>query len=188
MTAFSPTESARAKPTLDPAESPYSFEYLHDLRRHHFTGALRFALAMPLAMNQSGAPRDAFAVARLVTAVHEDCGPCAQIVVDDALRRGVSPRLLRDVLDRRIDRLSREQAAVFRLADATVRADPAAADLGTEVEGLLGRKALAALALAIASVRLFPTIKRVLGYARSCSQVRIEIPDEEDEREEDAST
>lgn len=168
-----------APPSTSAASSAMSeeFAYLNDLRRHHLSGALKFALAMPLAMHRGGAPRDALAVARLVAVLHEDCGPCAQITIDQSLKAGVPPALLRQVLDGRTDELSPELAAVYRLADATVRADPMAGDLSREVERVLGRKTLASLALAIASVRLFPTVKRALGYARSCSQVRVELPD-----------
>ena len=56
-----------------------------------------------------------------------------------------------------------------------VTAAPEATELSEELAQELGRAALVDLALAIASVRVFPTLKRGLGYAQSCSQVTVEV-------------
>ncbi|MEM1202087.1 MAG: hypothetical protein AAGN66_02540 [Acidobacteriota bacterium] len=149
--------------------------YLRDLRRETPMGFLKFMLAMPMAGHRSAASQEALAVARLVAVQHEDCGPCVQICVDMALGAGVDPQLLRDVLAGRVDALPEPLGAVYRLADAVVTASDRATALSDEVAGALGRGALADLGLAIASSRMFPTLKRTLGYARSCSVVRVKI-------------
>jgi hypothetical protein len=64
---------------------------------------------------------------------------------------------------------------VYRFAEAVVTASPDADALRPRVAEHFGEEGLVELALAIASSRFFPIVKRTLGYARSCSLVTIEV-------------
>ena len=66
-----------------------------------------------------------------------------------------------------------ELLTAFRGSDLHDLCD--ATELAIEIAEAHGQEVLVDLALAIASVRVFPTLKRGLGYARSCSQVTVEI-------------
>lgn len=66
---------------------------------------------------------------------------------------------------------------MYRFAAAVAAGTAEAAVLGERIEARLGRTAQVDLALAIATSRFFPTVKRGLGYARSCSLVPVRIAD-----------
>src|SRR3954467_14989 len=107
-------------------------------------------------------------VARIVAVRHDDCGTCVQIAVNQAKKAGVSPEILRAVLDGNLDDLPEDLRDVYRFTDAIVRNTGPESPLRERIRQRYGDEALIELALAIASCRTFPTIKRTLGYAVSC--------------------
>jgi alkylhydroperoxidase family enzyme len=127
-----------------------------------------------LAQYRRALPADANHVAHLVAARDEDCGTCVQIGVSFALRDGVSKDILQAVLDRQPDRLPPQLADVYRFAESVVtHVDDDA--LRERVRSHYGDEALIELGLAMAVGRTFPVIKRTLGYAKSCSLVKIKL-------------
>ncbi len=134
----------------------------------------RFAAIMPFANSRKVLPVDAWFVAQVVAAKREDCGPCLQITVNLARQAGVSPDVLRAALDGRLDELPEDLSEVARFAAAIAKA--------TDDEGLrssltdrYGERGVIELAFAIASARIPPTVKRALGFARSCRDVAIDV-------------
>jgi hypothetical protein len=78
--------------------------------------------------------------------------------------------------------LSNDAAALGPRLDLTRRFAMAVAahadeaeDLRLQMVGEVGDDAMVDLALAIAGVRVYPTIKRALGYATSCRLVEIRV-------------
>jgi alkylhydroperoxidase family enzyme len=134
----------------------------------------KFGKLGKLAQYRRALPADASAVAHLVAARSEDCGPCVQIGINFALREGISKEILRAVLDRQPDRLPPKLADVYRFADSVVSGGDDDA-LRERVRGHYGDEALIELGLGMAVARTFPVVKRTLGYAKSCSLVKIEI-------------
>ena len=135
---------------------------------------LKFGKLGKLAQYRNALPADASAVAHLVAARSEDCGPCVQIGINFAKHDGVSPDILRAVYDRQPDRLPPELADVYHFAESVVS--------GGEDETLRERvrqhyddEALIELGLGMAVARTFPLVKRTIGYAKSCSLMKIEI-------------
>jgi alkylhydroperoxidase family enzyme len=114
-------------------------------------------------------------VARIVAVRHDDCGTCVQIAVNQAKKAGVPAEILRAVLDGRLDDLPEELRDVYRFAEAVVKASGEEDDLRERIRMRYGDEGLIEMALAIASCRVFPTTKRALGYAVSCSEVGIAV-------------
>jgi len=119
-------------------------------------------------------PADAYHVAHLVAAQAEDCGTCVQIGVNFARKQGVAPEILRAVLARRPDQLPAKLADVYRFAESVVTAADDD-DLRQRVRGHYGDEALIELGIALAAARTFPVVKRTLGYAKSCSLVKVSV-------------
>jgi hypothetical protein len=65
-----------------------------------------------------------------------------------------------------------EAALGWRYACAVLAHDPEADTLRMQIEKLWGPTAVVSLAMAIASARVFPTIKYALGHGHACSRVR----------------
>lgn len=120
------------------------------------------------------APKAALLAARLVATLAEDCGPCTQIVVSMGEARGIPGAVIKGVLTGDEAAMGPDAALAWKFARASLARDIEAADpLREEVVRRWGRKGLAALALAIASARVFPTLKYALGHGKTCSKVRV---------------
>ena len=152
-----------------------SLEYVRHLYRVSPGGFFKFARIMPLAAYRKKLPAEPCYVARLVATRHEDCGTCVQIEVNQALADGVAPAVIQATLDGRLDDLPAELAEVYRFAEGVVGATGEEDPLRDRMRQRWGEAGLAELALAIASCRVFPSVKRALGYATSCSKMRIDV-------------
>jgi alkylhydroperoxidase family enzyme len=135
---------------------------------------LRFAAVMPLASSRKVLPKDAWYVASIVSVQHEDCGPCLQIVVNLARKDRVAPALIRATIDGNFDELSPELVDVYQFTK-TIASGGDDDALRETLRSRYGDRGLIELAYAITGGRIPPTVKRVLGYAKSCSLVNIEV-------------
>lgn len=152
-----------------------SLEYIRHIYRISPAGFAALRQAMPLTQFRQTLPLDAYSVGRLVAARHEDCGSCVQIEVNLARQGGVSPDILRAVLNDRPEELPTSLAQVYHFARCVVATDGTEEPYREAIRQRYGEQGLVELALGIASCRIFPTTKRALGYATSCAQVAVEI-------------
>lgn len=160
---------------LDKAETQLgqSVDYLRYLLRVAPGLFLKFSRFPGLAGYRKAAPKAALHVARLVATQEEDCGTCVQIGVKLALDEGLSPALIRQVLDGETGALSEELAEVYQFAQSVARHTYDEEPLRQALIQRYGEAAFAEIAMAVATAGVFPRLKRGLGYAKSCSQVRI---------------
>jgi hypothetical protein len=144
----------------------------HILRRSRaaFRKVARF-----MADHRAVAPKDVWHVARIAAIRHEDCGPCLRIIVNEAVRDGVPPAIVRAVLSDDAAALGPRLDLARRFAMAVASHADEAETLRRQLVAEIGEDALVDLALTIAGVRVYPTIKRALGYATSCRLVEIHI-------------
>jgi hypothetical protein len=152
-----------------------SIDYLHHIVDVSPMAFLRFASIMPFSNSRSVLPKDAWFVAQLVTLQHQDCGACLQIAVNLAQKEGVASALIRAVLDRNKDALSEELANVYDFTRIVIDATADDGALRETLRKQYGDQGLIELAYAIASSQIPPTVKRVLGFATSCTNVNITI-------------
>jgi alkylhydroperoxidase family enzyme len=135
---------------------------------------LRFASILPFANSRKTLPKDAWFVAQLVALQHEDCGTCLQIGVNLARQSRVDPALIRAVLNGGDD-VSPEMADAIRFTRSVVTASDDDETLRETLRERYGKRGLIELSYAIASSRIPPTVKRALGYAKSCSLVPVQV-------------
>ncbi len=151
-----------------------SLNYLREIASMSLSAFFKFAMFVPMAEHRRVAGPDAYAVARLVAVRHEDCGPCLQTTVNLSLQDGADLGVVRAVLARDVEALPPDLACVYAFAHAVVTGSEEAGPLALRVERALGgRAALVDLALGIAGARVFPTVRRALGHAISCSRVLV---------------
>ena len=156
-------------------ETGESAQWMRDLYRASPSAMVKFSLFMPLSRHRKAASAEQHAVARLVATKTEDCGPCVQTIVNLSLKAGVDPAILRAVLDERVEDLPADLKSVYGFAYAVATAAPDASGRVERLKLELGEDATAELALAVATTRVFPTVKRGLGYGVSCSRVTIGV-------------
>ncbi|MBT9331763.1 hypothetical protein [Paracidobacterium acidisoli] len=115
---------------------------------------------------------EVYYTAKIAAYRQEDCGSCLQITVNFAKRDGVRTELIRDLLAGRLQALPELLRDVYRFAaEQANRIDNA--ELRETMRERYGDEGLITLALAITSAGTFPTLKRALGYATSCSRIQI---------------
>ena len=152
-----------------------SVDYLRHLLGVSLSAFFKFTKIMPIAAYRRVLPREAAHVARIVAVRDEDCGTCLQVAVNISVQEGVPRHTLQAVLDSRPEMLPEPLADVYRFTEAVVRSSPEADKLRDRIRRHYGDAGLVELALAIASSRFFPIVKRTLGFATSCAEVQVKI-------------
>lgn len=150
-----------------------SLDYLRHIVGVSRSAFLRFAGIMPFANSRRDLPKDVWYTAQLIAVQHEDCGPCLQITVNLARKDGVDPGLIQAVLNGDRDQLPSDLSDVCEFAHLMVTNSDTADTLREAMRTRYGDRGVIELAYAIAAGRIPPTVKRVLGYAKSCRDVTI---------------
>jgi hypothetical protein len=151
----------------------YDMDYAHRMLRASRGAFLRFAVFSHLSQARDGVPLGAWFAARIVTAMSEDCGPCAQLVVKMAEEAGVAAPTLRAIVAGDVDALDSDTALGVRFARAVVTYSSECAALHELAVQRFGERGVVSLALAIANTRMYPTLKRALGDAHACQRIEI---------------
>lgn len=127
----------------------------------------RFQHGMLLSGHRHHASAPLFHMACLGSVRSEDCGPCVETVRSYALSEGVGSERVKNALAGKPD--SAEDALAYQFGTAIASGDLVqAAELGDKIEARFGRDVRTELSLGAASVRMFPAMKRGLGYASAC--------------------
>jgi alkylhydroperoxidase family enzyme len=152
-----------------------SVDYLRHVVDVSPAAFLRFASILPLANSRKALPRDAWFTAQIVAVQHADCGTCVQITVNLARQSGVSPELLRAIIDGNVDELPSELADVYQFTESVMTASGDEGELRETLRQRYGERGLIELSYAIAVSQIPPLVKRSLGYAKSCSLVPVRV-------------
>jgi hypothetical protein len=125
------------------------------------------------ANHRGAAPVEMALLARLGAVMGEDCGPCTRIVARFAKQAGVNPAKLRAGLAGG-EGLEDDADLAYRFGRAIATSGLDVDEVGEAIEAKHGRDIRTELTIAAATARVYPAIKRGLGYARSCSTTRLD--------------
>ena len=152
----------------------YDATYIRDLLEASPKALKAFQGVRTLSGFHEGAPAPALAAAGLVATLTEDCGPCVQIGVKIAEENHVPVEVLRGILTGDHALMGPDASLAWRFAKASLARDLERSDaLRDDVLERWGPKGLAAIALAIASARVYPTVKYAMGHGKACSRVQV---------------
>lgn len=151
----------------------YDMGYAHEMLETSRSAFWRFSRFTGMSRHAEDIPRAALYAAKIATGLNEDCGPCTQLVTTMAEREGVAPDVLRAILEGDTSRMGADALLGYRFARATLAHDPDADPLRDQVIARWGRKAMVTLAIAIASSRVYPTLKYAMGHGKTCVRVRV---------------
>lgn len=146
----------------------YDVSYLEALMDASPEAFFAFEAAMPMARVRKEAPLEALMIAKLAAMRAQDCGPCTVLSVKMAREAGFSEELIRAAL-RGGDGLTPEQREIYDYARAVALNEDMDPALRPRLERRLGRAVMAELAVNILATKLYPTMKRALGFEKSCS-------------------
>ena len=162
---------------IDAAERKFGekLDYLRDIASASPAAFYKLALFLAFARHRKAAPLDAYYLSSIGALLSEDCGPCLQIAVNQALAEGVSPSIISSALAGGAS-LDADRKLYLDFGRAVSANEPEAEEMRLKLAEKLSPAAMVDLALAIASARVFPALKRGLGHAKSCSLVHIRVP------------
>jgi len=151
----------------------YDATYMHEILEASLPAFVKLLLAQAMNAHREAVPLDALFAARIAAVRFEDCGPCAQLTVNMGRAAGLAPATLRAIVARDTPALSDDARLALALADAVLAHAPCDA-VRDEIRRRWGEGGLVTLAYAIAGTRTYPTMKRVLGHAHTCEQLRVD--------------
>lgn len=152
----------------------YDASYMRELLDADTRAFFKFARTQGIGAYRRDIPSDAYYAAKLVSVVHEDCGPCTQLIVGMALAEGVAPATIAALIERRDDDLPEGPRLVAQFARASLAHDAKAAELREAILAKWGPRAVVSIAFAILAGRIYPTIKYALGHGVACQRVTID--------------
>ncbi len=161
---------------IDEFEAHYHYDstYMRELLECSPEGYAKFADFLPLSAHREWLARDEYWLAKIAAMQVEDCGDCLQLNVRMALEAGVPKAWVEAAISggEALPEALREVYAFARGVAANTLDDQA---LIERVGQRFDKGGLLELGLCIATARMFPTIKRALGYTRSCNLISIEV-------------
>ncbi|MGE0665712.1 MAG: hypothetical protein AB7O49_04045 [Sphingomonadales bacterium] len=155
-------------------EFGYDASYMREVLDADMAAFVAMARTLSMTGYHRDVPAAAWHAAKIAAAMHEDCGPCTQLVVTMAGRDGIGAPVLRAVLAGDEERMPADAALGWRYARAVLAHDPAAGGLRGEILVRWGARALVSIAFAIAAGRLYPTLKYGLGHGIACARVVVD--------------
>jgi len=161
---------------IDNFEAHYKYDstYMRELLDHSPEGFAKFNSFMPLSSHIEKLKLEDYWVAKLAAMQVEDCGECLQLNVRMALEAGVPKTLVQAAIQGGRD-LPDQLRDVYDYAKSVANHELVDNELMDRIEARFDKGALLEFGLCIATAKVFPTIKRALGYAKTCSLVEIEI-------------
>ncbi len=147
----------------------YDTSYMHAVIDADPRAGMRLS-AFSMLSQYRGPAVPVWAGALLASTLDGDCGPCAQLVVDMALQAGAEAEALRLCAIGRADQAGATGLG-FRFAQAAIADAPDTDALRAEIIRLQGERAALAAAFAAASGRMYPVLKRGLGFGKTCQSL-----------------
>jgi len=120
---------------------------------------------------RSKLPADAYYVAAITVMRIEDCGTCLQLNLKMALEAGMESSILRLCVEAP-DKLPTHLRDIMLHAQAVSLRESPDPEGAARIKERYGNTAFAELALLIATVRIYPLLKRAMLKATSCSATR----------------
>lgn len=155
------------------AQYDYDMSYVREILDVSPKAAMLYSRATQLGTFRGGLPVEVYFVTKLAGVMYEDCGPCVQLGVKMAERAGVAPETLRALLAGELEQLPPDCALAVRFARAVLTRDAEAEPLREAFKAKYGRLGVVALACALSSARIYPTMKYALGFGQACVRVTV---------------
>ena len=148
----------------------YDVGYLLELADASPEAFRAFEAAMPMSRVQKVAPAETVQIANIAGMRAQDCGPCTELCLKIAREAGVAEPVIQGAL-RGGEGLNAEQRDIHDYARAVALNEEMDPELLPRLEARLGKAALAEIAVNLVGMRIYPTLKRALGHAKSCSLI-----------------
>ena len=143
-----------------------SLDYLREISAESETAFFKFGLFAPLAGHRKHLAKGAWHLARLAATQAEDCVSSTQIVASMAKADGIPPAVLKTALSGQFDELPLDLALTMRFAETLAKGEDNEY-LRNRLIRIFGKPAFNEIVLAVATARVFTTLKRGMGLAET---------------------
>lgn len=161
---------------IDEFESHYDYDcnYMRVLERTAPKAFEAFVNFLPMGRIGESIPIDILWTAKISAMLVEDCGACVQLNIKMALESGVPAKLLKQVVQTPSE-LEGRFMQVYKFAKMVAAKLPVEEELYEKMKKDYSETQLSELSIAIASTKVYPTIKRSLGEFQSCALMSFEF-------------
>jgi alkylhydroperoxidase/carboxymuconolactone decarboxylase family protein YurZ len=153
----------------------YDTSYMKEMLKVNPKAYETFEAFLPMASFSDKTPKDVLFVAKLTSMKNEDCGECLQLNVYMAIEAGVDKEIIKEILFNKGENLNSELKEVYDFTLAVVNKETVEEKLYTNINSKYSKDILTEIALAIASTKVFPTVKKVLNNFHSCSVIDLKV-------------
>jgi hypothetical protein len=150
----------------------YDMSYVHEMLESDPNAVVVVNRLGQMARYHGPLPLDVAHCVRLVATLHEDCGPCLQLGVTLAMRAQVPEELIARVVSGEATGNADVDLAV-EFCKAVLQQAPTETTLREQVVARFGHAGLTAMAFSLTGTRMYPMLKRVLGYAHCYPVVQV---------------
>jgi hypothetical protein len=151
----------------------YDASYLHEMLDTDVKAVMALWKVQGMSHYRKGVPRDAYYAAAIAAALEADCGPCTQIGVTMAEREGVAADTLRAIITGDLRTMPDDAVLAYQFAKASLAHEAGADELRDEIVKRWGQEAVISLAFALATSRVYPTVKYALGHGKACTRLTV---------------
>jgi len=161
---------------IDDFENHYHYDctYMREFLESSPEGYAKFNDFLPLTAHREKLNPEDYWITKLAAMQVEDCDDCLQLNVRMALEDNVSKQFIKTVLKNNCS-LPDAQKDVYNYAKHVASNNDIDPDLVERIKSRYNKGDLLELGLCVATAKVFPTIKRALGYTKSCNLIEIKV-------------
>ncbi|WNO07523.1 hypothetical protein [Teredinibacter sp. KSP-S5-2] len=145
----------------------YDITYIRELLETSPNGYSKFEGFRPLASHRELLGREAYWVVKIAAMKSEDCGECLQLNIRMALEDGCDRMVIEEAV-RTPELLSSPYKEIFEYATKVSLNETIGQPLEDYMMQVFDKGQLLELGIAVSTAKLFPTLKRSVGVAKSC--------------------
>ena len=162
---------------LDGFQSHYDYDtsYMKEMLKENPKAYETFEAFLPMASFVSETPKEVLYVVKLTSMKNEDCGACLQLNVDMAIEAGVDKAIIKEVVFNEGKNLSMTLKEIYDFTLCVGNNQSIDSNLYDKINKTYSKDVMVEIALAIASTKVFPAVKRVLNDFHSCSVIQIKV-------------
>lgn len=153
----------------------YDITYMKEMLKANPKAFEVFQNFLPMASFKEKASAQIVFVAKLTSMKNEDCGKCLQLNVDMALEAGVNKDIVKEVVFNEGQNLPKELKDIYDFSLLISKNEQVPSFLYDKINEKYSKDVLTEIALAIASAKVFPAIKRVFDDFHSCSVIQLKV-------------
>jgi hypothetical protein len=151
----------------------YDTGYMEMMLQESPIAFFKFARVRGAVAHREVVPIEARYAVAITGLLVENCGACTQLLINMALEAGMAKGQIEALLRRDIGAMNPSVALSFQFADAVLRYSGDDESYRAAIRDRWGPKGVIDLAMAMQMNRIYPMMKRALGYANECRHLDV---------------